>query len=135
MTDTVEDLELEIIRLRAELAAEREAHELTRQQSADLLTQYCNERDAARAALAAERERFEEEHAIVDRIWKQLGFPTYEQLNGRSIYDLIDELKSGNAKLREALVRARNYLYFQPTKNDCMLAAIDAVLAETGGEP
>jgi hypothetical protein len=44
------------------------------------------EYEALRAALAEER-------AIVDRIWRQLGSPTYEQLAGRSIYDLIDELK------------------------------------------
>ena len=34
------------------------------------------------------------ERAIVSRIWVQLGSPTYEQLKGRSIYDLIDELKA-----------------------------------------
>ena len=33
------------------------------------------------------------ERAIVSRIWTQLGSPTYAQLKGRSIYDLIDELK------------------------------------------
>lgn len=38
--------------------------------------------------------RYREEYKIVARIWKQLGSPTYEQLAGRSIYDLIEELKS-----------------------------------------
>jgi len=34
------------------------------------------------------------ERAIVSRIWTQLGSPTYAQLKGRSIYDLIEELKA-----------------------------------------
>ena len=34
------------------------------------------------------------ERAIVSRIWTQLGSPTHAQLKGRSIYDLIDELKA-----------------------------------------
>ena len=40
-----------------------------------------------------ERE-FAAERAIVSRIWVQLGSPSYEQLKGRSIYDLIDEMKA-----------------------------------------
>ena len=43
--------------------------------------------ERAEAELATER-------AIVSRIWTQLGSPTYEQLKGRSIYDLIDDLKA-----------------------------------------
>jgi len=45
------------------------------------------------AALARERsawDSYKAERAIVARIWVQLGSPTYEELNGRSIYDLID---------------------------------------------
>jgi hypothetical protein len=34
------------------------------------------------------------EASIINRIWKQLGNPTYEELKGRSIYDLIDEIKA-----------------------------------------
>lgn len=44
--------------------------------------------------LRAENEMLRENHEIVARIWRQLGSPTYEQLAGRSIYDLIDELKA-----------------------------------------
>jgi hypothetical protein len=44
-----------------------------------------------------------DETAIVDRIWYQLGRPTYEQLAGRTIYDLIDELKQRAERLRAAL--------------------------------
>jgi hypothetical protein len=53
--------------------------------------EYCKHWEAraerAEAELKAER-------AIVSRIWTQLGSPTYEQLRGRSIYDLISELKA-----------------------------------------
>lgn len=42
--------------------------------------------------------RLAEEIAIVDRIWDIYGRPTYEQLAGRSIYDLIE---SDRARLAE----------------------------------
>jgi len=48
------------------------------------------------AELAAER-------AIVSRIWVQLGSPTYAQLKGRAIYDLIDEMKAELAAERARL--------------------------------
>lgn len=35
-----------------------------------------------------------EERAIVDRIWALFGTPSYEELKGRSIYDLISELQA-----------------------------------------
>lgn len=35
-----------------------------------------------------------ENKVIVSRIWKQLGSPTYAELKGRNIYDLIEELKA-----------------------------------------
>jgi hypothetical protein len=35
-----------------------------------------------------------EERRIVARIWKQLGSPTYSELGGRTIFDLIDDLKA-----------------------------------------
>ena len=43
---------------------------------------------------------------IVSRIWSMLGTPTYEQLAGRSIYDMIAEVQASAAeasRLREAL--------------------------------
>ena len=43
------------------------------------------------------------ERAIVSRIWVQLGSPTYAQLKGRSIYDLIDEMKAELASERARL--------------------------------
>ncbi len=51
MTDTVENLELEIIRLRAELAKAKEYANSVSQEAADLITRYCNERDKLRGAL------------------------------------------------------------------------------------
>lgn len=55
----------------------------------------------AQVELAAER-------AIVSRIWTQLGSPTHEQLKGRSIYDLIDEMRAELAEqqwLKESSVK------------------------------
>lgn len=46
------------------------------------------ERSRADAAEAARSEQ----HDIVSRIWKHLGSPSYEDLGGRSIYDMIDEI-------------------------------------------
>ena len=49
---------------------------------------------AARAEVAILRNALLLETGIVDRIWDQLGRPSFEELKGRSIYDLIDALKS-----------------------------------------
>ena len=49
------------------------------------------------------RADFEAEKAIVNRIWDQLGRPSYEELNGRSIYDLIDALRADRDALEVAL--------------------------------
>jgi cell division septum initiation protein DivIVA len=69
------------------------------------ITQYTNRGGDGLLHAAADRiEQLErelaEEKSIVDRIWDQLGRPSYEALKGRSIYDLIDELKSELADLR-----------------------------------
>lgn len=51
----------------------------------------------AEAAEAREKElerRLRDETAIVDRIWDMFGRPSYEELAGRSIYDLIAELQA-----------------------------------------
>jgi hypothetical protein len=42
---------------------------------------------------SALEQQLAEETGIVDRVWDQLGRRTYEQLAGRSIHDLIEELK------------------------------------------
>lgn len=51
--------------------------------------------------------KFESEKDIVSRIWVQLGSPTYSELAGRSIYDLIDEMKAEIAHLKEAAAGVR----------------------------
>jgi hypothetical protein len=38
------------------------------------------------------RDQYEEEYAIVDKIWSMLGRPSSKELAGRSIFDLIQEL-------------------------------------------
>lgn len=55
------------------------------------------------ASLAAAEAERDEERAIVSRIWNLLGSPTYEELKGRSIYDLIRELQSALSE-REATI-------------------------------
>jgi len=61
------------------------------------------EQEAIRA-LIKERDTlaasYAEEKKIVDRIWEQLGSPTYEQLAGRSIYDLIGAALAENVRLK-----------------------------------
>ena len=47
--------------------------------------------DARIAEVEAERD---EERGIVDRIWDLFGRPSYAELNGRSIYDLITALQA-----------------------------------------
>ena len=42
-------------------------------------------------ALLDEVERLREQHEIVARIWKILGSPTYEELQGDTIYDVIEK--------------------------------------------
>jgi len=53
------------------------------------------------------KDELENERAIVSRIWVQLGSPTYAQLKGRSIYDLIDEMKAELTAEREKAERYR----------------------------
>jgi hypothetical protein len=48
--------------------------------------------DAALETARNMEQQRDQEAAIVSRIWEQLGNPSYESLNGRSIYDLIDDL-------------------------------------------
>lgn len=40
-----------------------------------------------------------EERAIVDRIWNMFGRPSYEELNGRTIYDLIADVQKRAAEM------------------------------------
>lgn len=68
------------------------------------------------------KDSFEREYAIVHKIWEQLGLPSYEELNGRSIHDLIDEIKTDRDSLRKAL----------DDRYAADLKAAKAIFAETG---
>jgi hypothetical protein len=57
------------------------------------------------SALAEKTAECEQEKQIVSRIWTMLGGPSYEELQGRSIYDLIAELLKDRAKLSLAQAR------------------------------
>lgn len=58
----------------------------------------------AESKLSVERERdearklYRREYDIVKRIWEQLGLPSYDDLKGRSIHDLIQEIIDSNAE-------------------------------------
>lgn len=49
------------------------------------------------------KQRAAEEAAIVDKIWDLFGRPSYKDLNGRSIYDLITDVQQRAAVLEKAL--------------------------------
>lgn len=87
------------------------------------------------------RRLFDEEKAIVERIWKMLGSPTYEQLKGRSIYDLIQEKINDFAQARlmleDVLVELDGYIDGAPDASgkskisNSLCAEIDSFLTRT----
>ena len=79
----VAELRAQVERLRSD----RDCEKRLRKDADELREDAIERAERAEAELKAER-------AIVSRIWTQLGSPTYEQLRGRSIYDLISELKA-----------------------------------------
>ena len=84
------ELTAERDQLRAEverLRSDRDCEKRLRKDADEFRENAIARAERAEAELATER-------AIVSRIWTQLGSATYEQLRGRSIYDLIDELKA-----------------------------------------
>ena len=92
------------------------------------------------------KDELENERAIVSRIWFQLGSPTYAQLKGRSIYDMIDEMKAELVTEREKVRVLRSALETLcdeqndaplETRRDQWQLAMDearAALAATEGE-
>jgi hypothetical protein len=52
------------------------------------MSQAENEKDAEISSL---KNLYEEEKQIVTRIWEFLGSPSFEELKGRTLYDLINE--------------------------------------------
>lgn len=104
--------------------------------TAAMLRALADERDAA-----VEKERAAS--SIVARIWQQLGSPTYEQLAGRSIYDLIlemqeqrDAARAEALRLREALRSTARLLaaFVNPDTDAIAKAVIDAADAALAGE-
>ena len=79
----VAELRAQVERLRSD----RDCEKRLRKDADELREDAIERAERAEAELKAERD-------IVSRIWTQLGSPTYEQLRGRSIYDLISELKA-----------------------------------------
>ena len=59
-------------------------------------------KDALLAHIRAKDAAYEEQRAIVAEIWRILGSPSYEQLAGRSIYDLIQAKDERIAELERA---------------------------------
>ena len=66
--------------------------------------------EASERELSITKEVLSEEKAIVDRIWAILGNPTYEQLAGRSIYDLIKAKDEEIQRLRLEVDSANGWL-------------------------
>lgn len=56
--------------------------------------------------IAAQQERYNEEVAIVNRIWAIFGTPSYEELQGKMIYDLVQAAQNESQKYRAAEERA-----------------------------
>jgi hypothetical protein len=77
------------------------------------------------------KDELENERAIVSRIWVQLGSPTYAQLNGRSIYDLIDEMKAELAAAKAECWRLRES---SPHALDAMSAELTRLRAELAAD-
>jgi hypothetical protein len=71
-----------------------------------------------------------EDYEIVARIWTQLGSPSYEQLAGRSIYDLIAEKDATVARLRaRAAAIAADFQPSREAENGLALAAMREAIA------
>lgn len=93
--------------------------------------------DIAQAELKAEQDirvineiELKVSRAIVSKIWTQLGSPTYEQLKGRSIYHLIDELKAELARERARMDYILRVCSAGVFYNATSRAAIDAAMKE-----
>ena len=106
-----------IERLRADLAASRKEADGVAQEAADLCTKYCNERDEARAELAAVNANFE----------RSLGYCDYDYTPCRVLVQARADLAARDALLKEARIELGQFGY------DMLCARIDA-LAKEGGE-
>lgn len=68
--------------------------------AADLADQAAGEIERLRSENALHASRYEDACSIINRIWALFGTPSYAELNGRSIYDLIAGTQKENAILR-----------------------------------
>jgi len=78
----------------AALRAEGKSAEVMCDSYADENQRLFDRAEAAEARSEELERQLRDETAIVDRIWDMLGRPSYEELAGRSIYDLIAELQA-----------------------------------------
>ena len=68
--------------------------------------------------------RVREESAIVDRVWKALEISTYEDAKGKAIDEIVADLKTRLAALREAADKARRETASDPENRWCRNATI-----------
>ena len=95
------------------------------------VTELERERDELRAAdtyikIAGLEADLDMERDIVNRIWEIYGNPPYEELKGRSIFDLINADRAERDDLRAALVKLSRQL-------NSVRADVDHALWPTGG--
>ncbi len=59
----------------------------------------------SRLTVADWKEKYEEEKAIVDRVWRALGIETYEQARGLAIDEIVAELRCARPTVEAAEIR------------------------------
>lgn len=68
------------------------------------------------------KRRYEDEFAIVDRVWLALGIKEYEDANGKSIDQIVAKTVAENARLRaerdEAVTALKAYDEYDATPAD-----------------
>ena len=67
------------------------------------------------------------EAAVIDRIWGMFGPPSFAELKGRGLYDLIADLQKDAERYR--YVRAKPHMLLHLSNKD-FDAAIDAAIRE-----
>lgn len=72
-----------------------------------------------------------EDYQIVAKIWEQLGNPTYEELKGKSIHDLIDDLKQRGVRDKAEIERLKELLSSMEEARSLQNKVQEAVLNRT----
>jgi DNA repair exonuclease SbcCD ATPase subunit len=101
LVSRAEKAEAEIARLRISEAAIRESWQTLNAENARLIKELIDGKDE----IARFKADLRQETEIVDRIWAIFGTPTYEELKGRSIYDLVSQAKADAESNRRAHAR------------------------------